>query len=283
MRPPWETRIYTSGDMDFGSDHSAAPEPEDFDGGSFYYQWPPGSDTCILLIIDMTTFTFLWTITSPASMYYPGRHSGKIQMPRNNDYPFKAASPRFTTPILCPFVQPGLGSLSPIYGTWDDIWNPGMKLHEILTSLAAFIHFGPHLDNMPQSLAAGIRFPFHPFNPRSDSPVFMTTDVWFRLATNFFCRVYTLNTDILEDGEEELPADEDMMTASIQAIRGLLDYASEIDSKADDLVPEEWRGKSSLEEVFSLARITTRRQWQDEERLWAEALNKGYRVKMYDS
>ena len=268
--------------MDFGTDHSATPKFADFDGGSFYYQWPPGSDTCILLVVDLTTYTLSWTITSPASIYYPGRHSGIIKMPQNevDNYPFKAAFPIFTTPILHPFVLPGRGSLSPALGAWNDIWSPRFGLHDILTSLAAIIHFGPHLERMPQTLADDVRISFHPFNPRIDSPVFMTTEPWFRRATNFFCRVYNLNTDSPEGEEEDLPADEDMMAGSIQAISGLLQHAPDIGRDPLDLTPEVWRGRPTLEEIFSTNRITTRRQWRDEERLWAEALDKGYRVTM---
>ena len=70
------------------------------------------------------------------------------------------------------------------------------------------------------------------------------------------------------------------MAASIQAISGLLQYAADICRDPFDLTPETWQGSFTLEEIFTTDRVTTRKQWHEEERIWAKALNEGYRVTM---
>ncbi len=107
----------------------------------------------------------------------------------------------------------------------------------------------------------------------------MTMEPWFRLATNFFCRVYTLNDTTLEGEEEDVSVNRDILAASIQAIKGLLEHAADIGIQSAQLIPQDRRNLSTLEEAFSIERIPTRRQWRKEERLWAEALNKGYDFK----
>lgn len=167
-------------------------------------------------------------------------------IPDQYDYPCHTPIPTFTSPILCPFVKPETGSLSTSYGAWDEVWSPMRTLHSSLMSLAAIIHFGPHLEHMPESLAKDVRFHFHPFNPKVDSPIFMTMKSWFRLAINFFCRVYTLNDTTLEGEEEDVSVDRDILAASIQAIKGLLKHAADIGIQSAQLIPQDRRNLSRL-------------------------------------
>jgi hypothetical protein len=284
IRPPWENRLYPSGEMESGlNDHSANVTAENFEGGTFSYQWPPGTTTGVLLVADLSTYQFSWTITSPSSSYYPGRHSGIIKMPRISSYtsyhpyPLKPPIPIWKTPILCPFIKPGIGSLSNAYGYWDDIWSPAYRLDTFTTSFAEFLHYGPLYEGMPDG-QLGLAFRYHPFNPGVDDPLYMTHEPWFRLATNFFCRAYTL-----EDGggdEEDSTATDDMRLNSIQSIKGLLENTSGHPgisvSPGESLVCYQL----TVDQSFSADRIRTRRQWIEEEKVWADLLARIYGVKM---
>jgi ubiquitin-protein ligase len=260
--PPWENRFYPSGEMESGlNDYSADIKPEEFVGGSFSYNWPPGSDTSVLLIVDLTTGEFSWIIKSPASVYYPGRHTGTFSVPP--DYPFKPPIPFWSSPILSPYVEPRTGQLKPALGPWSVIWAPATGLHRILNSFAAFLHYGPLYENMPYD---------------KDNPViryddvrlnYMTSELWYRLATNFFCRAYTL-FDGTEEETDEL-ATKEMRSTSVQAIKGLIRHAPIPEKVSSSLCPIE-RAGMTVEEAFAPQKIRTRKQWAEEERLWANAL-----------
>jgi hypothetical protein len=149
-----------------------------------------------------------------------------------------------------------------------------MTIHKFTSSFAAIIHYGPVLENFPRDL--GIEL-YHPLNPAVDDPLYMTSEVWFRLATNFFCRAYILSNDTEEEEEEEAdsPATEEMCSTSAKAIKGLIQNTLKFEEVPPYLCPPE-RAGMTVEESFALSRIKTRKGWVEEERLWADSLDKHY-------
>ncbi|KAJ5632826.1 hypothetical protein N7490_009165 [Penicillium lividum] len=245
------------------------------------------------MIVDLTTFTFEWSITSPDSLYYPGRHAGTIIV--SAQYPFQdrgmVVRPTWITPRLCPFVSSS-GSLCPASGNWGDIWTPAMKLDELTSTLASVIHYGPLLERMPPSIQHKY-IALHPFDERAW--IYMTKEAWFQNATNFFCRAYNMDTSALEDGSDSdemssevssedteftnSEATDDMCRSSIDAIGELLLYTRGSRDVPPELNPGGLRAHMSLEECFSSQRVRTRKDWMIEERIWANALAQDYRVK----
>jgi hypothetical protein len=288
--------LYPSGDLEIGpNDHSAGVTSDDFEGGIFYYNWPPGSTTCVTMIVDLTTLTFEWSIISPDSLYYPGRHAGTISV--SAEYPFpktssqSAVRPKWNTPRLCPFVSQ-YGTLSPASGSWPDVWSPGSRLEFITSSFATIIHYGPLLDKMPPSIQPSY-IAFHPFDDRDW--IYMTNEAWFQNATNFFCRAYNIEAPTPEkegsdsdelslEGREFTDSDatDDMRMSSINAISELLQHTLGSREAQLGLKPAGSRASMSLEECFSIQRVKTRKDWMLEERAWADALAAHYRVKNID-
>lgn len=244
------------------------------------------------MIVDLSTFTFEWTINSPDSVYYPGRHAGKIRLSRS--YPFGDTTrsspvlPTWNTPRLCPFVSQ-VGSLSPASGSWTEIWSPAFKLDYITSSFACIIHYGPLLERMPPSVEPSY-IAFHPFEDRDW--VYMTNEAWFTNATNFFSRAYNTDYSALEqegsdwdessiEGSEFSNSEvtDDMCRSSINAISQLLEHTLGSREVPQELKPGGPRASLSLEECFSSQKLVTRKNWMLEERIWADSLAKRYRVK----
>jgi ubiquitin-protein ligase len=136
---PWESReVKSSSEVPI-----ADIKPKDFEGGSFSYHWPPGSETFILLDADLTTWTFTWTIIlSPTSIYYPGSYVGSLSIPTN--FPWGGAPDvQFLSPISCPYIVEG--KMTP-QGTWSLAYTSPVRFHHILTSIAAVLHYGPEYE-----------------------------------------------------------------------------------------------------------------------------------------
>jgi hypothetical protein len=135
---PWEIREIKRS----SKDRSANISWKNFEGGSFSYHWPKESDTCICLTADLSAWTFTWTITtSHTSIYHPGPFTGTLSIPKT--YPFKSPTIFFSNSPECPYVGRN-GELFPENG-WANDFPPTAELHNILTGLAAFKHYGPDL------------------------------------------------------------------------------------------------------------------------------------------
>lgn len=288
----WHHRIYPSGDVEIGpDDHAAGITAESFEGGSFSYQWPPGTNTLINLVVDLTTSTFEWTIIAAQSVYYPGQHSGTIRIGR--DYPSATRQPPrqhtvfpiWKSPILCPYVGYEGGMSAEDYDWWG-MWQPGKGLEWLLNAFAAFLHFGPLRERMPQELYDDC-ITLHPVGVAA----YLTSESWYRGATNFFCRAYTMSSmlDMIAAGHESeledsdltqvlMPATEEMCSGSISDIRGLLENMLDVSDPPSDLRPPH-REEGTLEHWFTTQKFQTRRDWMLEERMWADALDAYFHVK----
>jgi len=217
--------------------------------------------TTIFLETDPTLGkSLLWSIRAPQSLYYPGTHSGTIEI--DEQYPFSQPWLKFSTPIFSPMVN-DYGRISSVFDLGN--WSPQYKIMDLLHSVAAMIMLDPFCRSSSHHLLPGIPLDHHPL-PNSSGDWSSKKDSFIR-ATNFFSRAY-LQGDIRRT--DNPPITEHEINMSVIATQELLEHFTRFRS----LIFSNGSLKSN-DPVTAFTGIQSTEEWIAEEKRWADAISLG--------
>jgi hypothetical protein len=162
-------------------------------------------------------FPITWTIRAPDSAFYPGRHSGQLEI--WNNYPFDQPYIIWKTPIYSPFVRfNGPGQRPSISSPFDlGKWQPFYTIQDVLQTIANFLVLHPFCErpptiNWPENMPwkySDLSIPNGPSSIGGGN---------FFSVTNFFCRAYN---SIGERRSTNPRIDDTQISASIEAISAI--------------------------------------------------------------
>jgi len=234
--------------------------------GSYWCFFPCEADeqpsTTIFLETDPTPGKFLsWSIRAPQSLYYPGTHSGTIEI--EEGYPLTQPWLKISTPIFSPMVD-DIGMISSAFDL--GIWSPHYTIMDFLHSVAAMIVLDPFCRSSRYHLLPGIPLKHHIMVVRSTGDWSGKEDSFIR-ATNFFSRAY-LQGDIRRASNP--PITEHERNMSIIATQELLEHFTRFRSS----ILSNGSLKSN-DPVTAFTGIQSTEEWIAEEKRWADAISLG--------
>lgn len=258
-------------------EHSGSSSETTFAGGTFTAEYPGEPTVQLFLTIPSSKGNNRadWTVISPNSTYYPGKHAGHLIF--RQDFPFSSPALYWDTPILSPY--PRNGEIS-----GDMNWSPTPRaLLHVIETMASIVVQSPRgpgkaspsnyiqLHAMPKSV------------PRRNTPdnFLLVEDDWMRQCSQFFCRAFNrIDEDILSysssldypvygrerDKFEAITGHHRQM--SIQAINSFIEHVLIRICKVN---PPFTVDGLSVKDYFSKAQTIW--QWVDGEKKWARMLD----------
>lgn len=234
-------------------------------GGTYTATFTNDPTTIITYRLEIISFAFIkWTIYTPTSSWYPGTHSGTLQIPEN--FPFKPPRLFFKTPIFSPNVIADGGGLS-IDMLFEE-WEVTYRIKDIMDVVGFMLAIDPlcrsHFDDRVRGKPLG----FHDVNRSvTDYRNHRDSDAFMR-ATNFFARAYAQSdVELITDPtvtEEELEI-------SVKVIKELLE-ASKIVLNSP---PE---GSISTDPSVAFSGPHRISDWREKERRWAKEISVGFGI-----
>jgi ubiquitin-protein ligase len=230
-----------------------------FRSGLFYFPFPGHEDTTVTLKVPSSRSyaEAEWIITAPNSVYHPGRHTGRLVFP--SDFPTRRPYIVWDSPILSAFVKKGRVSVG-------YVWRR-QKLKVVLQSLAAVVIFGPELQITTDPNAPEPQYRCHSqYGSNERMPILQkskgwndTDKEWMMRVTNFFSRVYNRIDDDGEVGESREITGIERDTP----LTAIADFQKHIGINR----------ALTRDPVVIFKQVTTLRELQREERVWANELN----------
>jgi ubiquitin-protein ligase len=230
-------------------------------GGSYMASFPADQSgtTTIRVQVDDRHHQFAWSISSPKSLWYPGKHSGTITLP--SDFPSTPPKIHFLTHIFSPHVDHE-GVIGPGI-TNHDTWGSEVTILDILHDIAAMLVVSPtcHWDTFLHRLLPRLR----PHNVlKQDVMTFFNKDrEAFLRATNFFSRAFAQDGDVLEANRVVTPDD---VESTVLTITELIDH---FENGRSRVLPHGF-SRSNVRSTFE--RVHTLQEYRSEEKRWARAL-----------
>lgn len=203
-----------------------------------------------------------WTIRAPTSAWYPGVHSGTLELP--TDFPFQTPILRFDSLLFSPYIPGYHSSISTAMLYLD--WSPKYLLKDIMDTVAFMIVNEPFPTMFQDKMLPGIPLDFHVLNHSVQSYVDDRGRDAFLQATNFFARVYSqTGVGFMTDP----PVISQELEMSVVVIKDLLMHFTK--KTKLDKIPE--GSVSNDPDVAFCGTVILRiSDWRREERRWAEAI-----------
>ncbi|KAJ3532170.1 hypothetical protein NM208_g8561 [Fusarium decemcellulare] len=275
--PKW-TAVYEKWRDDTGKQ-----TPKDYLGGTYFCSFPGPNDTTSIradIDLEVKMYPIKWSITSPDSAYYPGRHEGKVEIPP--DYPFKSPWIIWNTPIFSPFVSFNKEGLGHVSADWNaGQWSPTYTIRNILQSIANFLVYEPFCSRLPQIEGWTLPCLYHPVGmlgglTSGGNSALVHSDE-FLLVTNFFCRAYNQIDDYRMSNSNVEDVEKRQSICAILALQKVFEHLkSRVDMRnfLGHLENIEKIEDEDVEVVFQVC--MTNEEWILKEQEWANICSRKY-------